>query len=106
IVQTDSHYGFKRSFYNIYTTEGSEKVIFSGKYKANENDILEMKVTSKKKEYFIVHNKEVVRLCDEDNADIVTAIKRYLDKDLELLTLLEISGVEEVNDEVLDELKD
>lgn len=95
----------KRIFFDFDTTKSSDGTVISGHYEVNELDVLDIRKTYDRY-YYIVLNKELVKIADVDKSIEVLRVKQYLKGDIKLKTLLELSGICEIDCEVLDELKD
>lgn len=95
---------FKRKFKRLDETKGSN-IVVEGKFTAEELEILDIR-DSESRSYNIVLDGKIQTLCYYNNTRAISLIKQYLKKDIELTTLLELCEVKEVEEGVIDELKD
>ncbi|MFW6030691.1 MAG: hypothetical protein ACOCRO_10655 [Halanaerobiales bacterium] len=99
-------YNNKRFDYYFYAFDISkgDEVVISGKYKVKEGEVIE-KFEVDTKELFIAHNKELVYLCDKDEAVKINAIKTYMRNEMDIDSLIEFC-TDKIRGDVIDELKD
>lgn len=76
-----------------------------GKYTAHEGEILDIR-DSDSRGYYIVYNGTLERICWCDDAVNICRIKQYLKGNMSLEALLEVCGIKEIDNSILDDLRD
>ncbi|EQF22237.1 hypothetical protein QEW_4406 [Clostridioides difficile CD160] len=98
-------YELDRIFEMFVSVRIGEYIEVSGTFRANENDILEIRDSNKRKIY-IVRDGDLLMLCSPDDTNNMLAIKQALKGDFGFDNLIEyITGNVDSGD-ILDELKD
>lgn len=96
----------ERLFKQLDKTEGyGREVTVSGKFKAKEKEILDIRDDSGRA-YYAVVNGELIKISDSNDSIEVDRLKQYLKGDIEFDTLYQLYYKDEREVEVLDELKD
>lgn len=96
--------GISRKFKPLDKTNGYNNIVVTGKYTAEENEILYIRNNGMY--YYIIMCGKLIKLANPDEAKEVAVVKQYLKGDIELNTMLEVLHAKPIETEVLDELKD
>lgn len=96
----------ERLFKQLDKTEGyGREVTVSGKFKAKEKEILDIRDDAGRAYYAVVNGK-LIKISDSNDSIEVDRLKQYLKGDIEFDTLYQLYYKDEREVEVLDELKD
>lgn len=98
-------YELDRIFEIFVSVRNGEFIEVSGIFHANENDILEIR-DSKRRKIYIVRDGELLMLCSPDDTDNLLAIKQALKGDFGFDNLVEYVTGNVDSGAILDELKD
>lgn len=94
-----------REIDRLFKNIPSEGNACSGKYTAFEGEILDIR-DNDGRGYYAVYNGELTYLCSPRDSMNICRIKQYLKCQMEFNVLLEILGVKEIDNSIIDDLKD
>ena len=99
--------GLQRSFYTLEETTGNGEIFIEGTFKAKERDILDIRHRNKdfgENGFYIVLDGKLEKICLPGDLQNISTIKRFLRGEIIFENFLEIVGLKEIEEGVIDEL--
>ena len=99
--------GLQRSFYTLEETTGNGEIFIEDTFKAKERDILDIRYRNKdfgEDGFYIVLDGKLEKICLPGDLQNISTIKRFLRGEIIFENFLEIVGLKEIEEGVIDEL--